>query len=153
MAVATIKVQDRQILYISSFSAFGAFWKVLLLDVTVESILNHILSSVWKEFFYHLPFRTKLTVDFDDRLVLFGCESATPDFLVNFALVAFLGAQRRDEFIIEYFGYSLPILAVLFYIFHQKFVLIRGPELHQLLFGGKAFILHIISGNFLIGQV
>ena len=38
-------------------------------------------------------------------------------------------------------------------ILHQQFVLFRGPELHQLLFGGKAFVLQIIGGNFLIGQV
>lgn len=153
MAVATIKIQDRRILYISSFSAFGAFGEVLLLDMTVESILNHILSSVWKEIFDHLPFRTELTVDFDDGLVLFGCESATPNFLVKLALIAFLGAQWRDEFIIEYFGYFLPILAVFFCILHQQFVLFWGPELHQLLFCGKAFILQIIGSTFLIGQV
>lgn len=139
MTIATVEVEDGLCFALpASPSPLG---EELLLDVTIESVLDHILSPVRKEVLDHLPFGSVLTVDLDDGLILFTGEPAAPGLFVDLGSVAFLGAQWGDQFVIEHFGNLLPILVELVSIIQKQLVFFWGPELRQPLFGGQALVL------------
>lgn len=58
-----------------TLSTLGALGEILLLDMAIETIFDHILSPVGKKIFHHLPFSTEFTVNLDDGLVFFRGES------------------------------------------------------------------------------
>ena len=115
MAAASVQTGER--LLGETFFTFVTFGEEFLLDMTIESVLDHVFGSVGEELLDHLPLSTVLTVHLDDGGVLLGGESATPDFFVELGFEALLDSLGRDQWVIEYFGYFRPVLAKFFNIF------------------------------------
>jgi len=151
VAAATLEVENGLGTTLLALSAFGAFGEEFLLDVTVESILDHILGPVWEELPHHLPLSAVLAIDLNDGLVLFLRESAARALFVLFGSVTLLGAHWRDQLVVEHFGNFFPVFAQLLDIFQQQLVFLWGPELHQLLLGGQALVSQILSGVGVLG--
>lgn len=62
----------------------------------VESVFDHVLGAVRQQLLDHGPLGSEVAINVDDGLVFFGRESASPDLLVQFGFVPFLGSLRGD---------------------------------------------------------
>ena len=120
--------------------------EVLLFDVPVESVLDHVLGAVWKQLLDHLPLSAEVLINIDNRLIFFFSESVSRVLFVEFVFEAVLNSLGCYEFIVEYISNFLPFLAILSNVFDQKLVISWGPKFKQFQFILFSLVLQEIDG-------
>ena len=82
-------------------SLFAFFGEEDLFDMTIKTILDHVLGPVREKLLNHLPFCTEVSVNINNNIVFLRSEAISGGFLENFMFVLDFTALGSDQWIVE----------------------------------------------------